>query len=107
MESLVNMQSDSVLRTDLVVEQSTYIDVRVLPAATKRDHDTPSGANYVLFSANGDFYYKRNGGAVVPSSDVTNGSGPELNPTIRYIGGSTTISLISPSSCVITMAFYA
>jgi hypothetical protein len=91
---------------NFAVPQSDHIDVRVLAASTKEDHTKPTGANYVVFSATDDFYVKMDGTAAVPAGDVTDGSGSELNPGVRYIADVTTISLIAPRSCTVTMAFY-
>jgi len=95
------------------VEQSPYIDNRVLAATTAESHtvptDTDSGlkARYVLFSANGDFWCKMGGTAAIPAADVTDGSGSEVNPALRKIpDGITSIGLIAPSACVVTMQFF-
>ena len=41
----------------------------------------PAGAKFALFSANADFFARYDGSAaVVPSSDVEDGTGSELNP---------------------------
>lgn len=93
--------------------QSVYIDNRVLAANTAEAHTVPVDAagvkaTYVIFSANCDFYADFASTAVVPSGDVTNGSGPELNPTARFLANDvTTISLITAAtSCIVTMMFY-
>lgn len=86
---------------------ATYVDARVLAANTNETHTVPTGANFVIFSANSDFYASYDGDdAVVPGADVTNGTSNELNPTVRYIQGVTEIDLISPTACIVTMAFY-
>lgn len=86
----------------------TYVDARVLAASANEDHTIPSGAKYVLFSSTADFYAKIGGTAAVPAADVTDGSGSELNPTVRHLSDSaTTIGLISTvAGCVVTMSFY-
>jgi hypothetical protein len=93
--------------------QSVYIDNRVLAANTAEAHTVPVDAanvkaTYVIFSSTCDFYADFASTAVVPSADVTNGSGPELNPTARFLANDvTTISLITAAdSCVVTMMFY-
>lgn len=85
----------------------SYVDVRVLGAAANEDHTVPAGANAVIFSSNcAAFYAKIGGTAAVPAADVTNGSGSELNPAAWYVGSATTIGLISPGACIITMSWY-
>src|SRR5207249_10304100 len=54
-----------------------YVDARDLAASTNETHTVPTGADYVIFSADGDFYAKPNGAAAVPS-DVTDGTASEL-----------------------------
>ena len=44
-----------------------YIDARDLAASTNETHTVPAGADYVIFSADGDFYAKPNGAAAVPA----------------------------------------
>lgn len=84
-----------------------YVDARVLAANTAESHTVPSGANYVVFSATGDFYVKYNGTASVPSSDVTDGTASELNPDTRFLGtGVTSISVIAPAITNITLSFF-
>jgi len=85
-----------------------YTDVRVLAANTAETHTVPAGAHFVVFSSNcAAFYVNWSTTATVPGADVTDGSGSELNPTQRYMGtGVTGLSLISPTTCTITMAFY-
>jgi hypothetical protein len=89
------------------MNQSVHIDARVLAANTAESHIVPSGARYVLFSANADFYAKFGSAASVPAGDVTDGSASELNPTLRSIDGAASIGLISPTACYVTLSFYA
>ncbi len=83
-----------------------WIDVRVLAAGVAETHTIPTGATYVLFSTTSNFYVAYSGTATVPSADITNGSGPELNPVLRSVSGLASISIISPATCIVTMAFY-
>lgn len=84
----------------------TYVDARALGIAINEDHTIPTGAKYVIFSATADFYAKIGGTAAIPV-DVTDGSGSELNPIVRHISDSaTTIGLIAPAACEVTMSFY-
>lgn len=91
---------------------SDYIDVRVLgTSGTAELHAIPTGAKVVIFASNTDFYAKfgtSGVAAAMPSIDVTNGAGSEINPEARQIpDGVTHISLISGTpGAVVTMAFY-
>lgn len=86
---------------------SDFVDARVLAAGVAEVHTVPAGADFVIFSADNNFYAKP--GAVVPtvpSVDVTDGSAPELNPGVWSLEGVTQIRLIAPLATVVTMSFY-
>lgn len=84
----------------------SYVNARSLAANVGEDTTVPSGAKKVLFAATCNFYAKVGGTATVPG-DVTNGSAAELNPAAWHLDGTTTtIGLISPSACVVTVTFY-
>jgi len=98
--------------TGLGMGYSNYIDTRVLATgSTAERHTVPSGAKKVFFSATGNFYAKFGGNSVtaaVPAADVTDGSGSELNPTLRTIDDAGYISLVAPTDgTIVTMAFYS
>jgi hypothetical protein len=84
-----------------------YIDVRVLVANVAETVTVPSAARLVLFSATGDFYARIAGTAGVPSADVIDGSGSELNPVLRAVAGVASFSVIAPSATTITLSWYA
>lgn len=94
------------------IKQSNHIDVRVLAATTAESYTVPTGAVYIVFScvtstgAAASFWADFNGTAAIPSTDITDGSGCEVNPAVRYVKGVTTISLIAPAACIVTMAVY-
>lgn len=63
---------------------------------------------YCAFSANKEFYVKWNGSAAaVPTVDITTGASEELNPGVRKIGAVTTLSIVSPVACVVTISLFA
>lgn len=67
----------------------------------------PTGACYVLFSADGNFYANYTTTATVPGDTaITDATASELNPAMRYIKGVTTISLIAPSATNVTLSFW-
>ena len=82
-----------------------YIDARDLAASTNETHTVPAGADYVIFSADGDFYAKPNGAAAIPS-DVTDGTASELNPVIWDLTAVTSLGLISSAARKVTLSFY-
>jgi hypothetical protein len=83
-----------------------YTDARVLTANVGQFHTVPSGANFVLFSADGDFYAKPNTSATVPAGNVTDGSASELNPSVWSVSTVTGIGVIADSSRKVTLTFY-
>jgi len=95
-----------------LIRPSDYICYLSLDINTKKDLDVPSGFDAVVFScvdANGapaSFYANFSIAAAIPPGDISAGTGPELNPTQRYIPDVATISLIAPVACFVMMAFY-
>jgi hypothetical protein len=83
-----------------------YIDARDLAANTNETHTVPAGADFVVFSADGDFYAKPNGAAAVPSGDVTDGSASELNSSHWDLNNVTSIGLIASAARKVTLSFY-
>jgi len=74
---------------------------------TAESFTVPAGANFVVFSADNDFYARYTGTAAVPSADVTDGTASEMNPTARNIKGVATISVVSATAnCIVTATFY-
>lgn len=84
---------------------STDINGRALLANVAESITVPSGARFALFNATADFYAKYTGTAAV-ISDITNGTGSELNPTVRTLVATDTISVISAEVCKVTVCFY-
>jgi len=95
-----------------LIPPSDHVDYRVLEANVAEDAPVPTGADVVVFScvdAAGNpasFYANCAAACAIPAVDIVNGSGPELNPTQRYIPGVTAISLKAPAACIVMMAFY-
>ena len=69
----------------------------------------PAGARFALFSASDDFFARYDGqAAVVPSSDVEDGTGSELNPIVRAVKAGETISIIAAAAAtIVTVSFYS
>jgi hypothetical protein len=96
-------------QTSYAIPQSDEIHVAALTAETEGEVTVPEGARLVVFSATDDFYCRFDADAEisVPSAAVTDGSGPELNPGVRLCDGVTTISLVAPRACNVTLSFYS
>lgn len=93
---------------ELAIRAPTYVDTKVLAADTSKQQSIPSGADYCVFSADGDFYAKPNGGGsvAVPSADETGGDDPFLNPTVWQVTGLSNIEVVAGAARVVSMAFY-
>lgn len=84
---------------------SNYVDAKNLAAGAAETLAIPADAKYAMFSSTGDFFAAYDATATVPG-DTADGSAPELNPTMRYINGRRTISVIAPADCKVTVSYY-
>jgi hypothetical protein len=94
------------VKVDLI-NAPRYIDVAVLVATVASDYTVPADAKYVIFTKTEDFWACYTDTATIPVADVVDGTGSELNPTIRDITDVATISLISEADGLVSMAFYS
>jgi hypothetical protein len=84
------------------------VDNLVLSIGTAKSVAVPTGARFGVFSATGTFYARWDGSAaVVPTADVTDGTGAEINPTVRDVRDSASVSLIASAACVVAVAWYS
>jgi hypothetical protein len=67
----------------------------------------PTGAKIAIFNSTGNFYANWTAAAAVPTIDITNGAGPEINPVSRDVSGQRTFSLIAPANCIVTIAYFS
>ncbi len=89
---------------------SGYILARLLGVATAESFTVPTNGRYVRLAGTTDFHYSTTTTATVPG-DTTDGTACELvkangPPEWRYIGGVTTISVISAAACTLTASFF-
>lgn len=82
------------------------IDNYVLAASTNKAVTVPAGAEYALFAADADIWVKVGGVAAVPSGDVTDGTGSELNPVVRRVEPGGTVGVISEYAAKVSITFY-
>ena len=87
---------------------SDYVNTYVLSALTTATVTVPTGATIVAFSATAPFYatFGTTSTTVVPTANITNGTGAVLNPTVRSINGVSVMGLIAPTSAVVTVSYY-
>lgn len=96
-------------RSSYGLTPSDYVNASVLAAGVSEQQTVPTGANWVTFSSDADFYAKfgTNPTAAVPGADVTDGTASVLNPTVRYIKDIAKIALVSSIATVVTLEFYS
>lgn len=88
------------------IVQSDYINVAFLAAGAAESFTVPAKAKIVLFSSTSNFYLNTRAAAVIPTGDITDGSGPEYNPIVRQVSPGDALSLIASEACIIMLAFY-
>jgi hypothetical protein len=101
----LTMRRDANGELTFIPSAPTYIDARDLAANVNETHSVPVGADYVLFSTDGDFYAKPNAAAAVPG-DVSDGTASQLNPKQWSLENTTSIGLIAPAARKVTLSFY-
>lgn len=78
-----------------------------LSASSAKADTPPAGANRVILSASCAVYYVRTDGtAAVIAGDVTDGSASLINWTQLHIVGVTSISVIAPTACQVSLAYF-
>lgn len=108
---VLSLGRDSAGNSTFARVPSDTVNAVVLGTASTAESDTvPTGAAYVIFSATNDFYAKYGASptAAVPSTEVTDGSGSVLNPTIWAVAAGQKISLVSAiAGTIVTLEYYA
>ena len=81
----------------------------VLAANTAQTVTLPASLKTALasFSSTTPFYVNFNGNASVPATNITNGQGSVLNPTVKYLSNQSSISIIAPAAGVVTIEFFS
>lgn len=98
--------SELAARTALSVNSTTHIDNYVLAGNVAQSVTKPTNGNYVIFSADGDFYAAYDRTASTGSTGITDGTGSELNPVARDVRSVTTISINSTAARKISAMWY-
>lgn len=89
------------------VNPSPHRNHYILAAGVAKTVYVPSGAKRCVFSTTlTDMYVDYDTPAATPTSDIINGTAPELNPIERYLNGVTTISLISATGGNVNISFW-
>lgn len=90
-------------------EVSGYIDNRVLAANTHEDHTIPTDAKLVRITCSAAMWVNFAGEAVIPTDEVSTGLGSIYVPIERSFAlpsDATAISLISGSTCLVSLEFF-
>jgi hypothetical protein len=95
-----------------VISQPDFVQSVVLSSGVGQAFDTPTGAGYVVFSMNADFWVRYGSTAAsAPTTSSTSGStNAEFNPNIRNITSTlacTGISLVSETAAKGSLAWYS
>ena len=87
------------------IKQGT-VNNYVLVANTNKAVTVPSDALYAVFASTADIWVRVGNVAAVPSGDVTDGTGSELNPIVRRVEPGATIGVISEYAAKVSIVFY-
>jgi hypothetical protein len=80
---------------DAALPCGRYVTNHVLATDTAETVTVPAGAAYAFFSFDGDFWRRVGGTAAVPTTEVVDGTGVELNPTWSALDGVTSFSIVA------------
>ena len=95
----------TVPETNAAIKQG-YVNNYLLVANEHKSITVPTGSKFALFCANADIWVRIGGTAKVQIGDVTDGTGSELNPSIRYLDVAITIGIISENATKVGIMFY-
>src|SRR5688572_6181721 len=82
----------------LQVDPLLWVDTKALAANTAEAFAVPTGAKYVVFGADVNFAVRYNAalaGTAAAYADAADGTGCEVNPTVRWLQGVAEISVIT------------
>ena len=104
LESLIIRRNDRMDDTGAI--KAGVVNTYLLTASTNKAVTPPTGARYAIFASTHDIWVKMGGAASVPAGDTTDGTGSELNPSLRFIEGVTAIGVISEYAAKVSITFY-
>jgi hypothetical protein len=87
---------------------STTVNAMVFDGAGTKTQTIPPGANFVGINASSgtDYYVELGASDGVPAGDISDGSGPCMNPELRQLHGESEISVSVAQACVVTLSYY-
>ena len=85
----------------------SYVNNYALSASTAKSVTVPSGARVAVFNSDANLWVRYDGSdAAIPASDVTDGTGSELNPAARDVSELQSLSIIAAAACKVSISFY-
>jgi hypothetical protein len=79
--------------------------VPVATGPTETAGTTP--ATRAFFASNGDFWANYDITiTAIPAADITDGTAPEFKPAVRLVSDVTTIHLMAPAACLVSILFF-
>jgi hypothetical protein len=84
-----------------------YVDAAYFAAPGNSDVAVPAGSKFVLYAGTVNFWVKRGGSAAVPSGNISDGSGSELNPTGHELSEVSTLGIAVGAAGHVTLTFYS
>lgn len=90
-----------------VLPPSQYIDAYVMAPGEAQTITIPTGARIAIFNSSANFYVNWQAAAAEPTNNITDGSGPELNPMVRDVSDYSSFSMVAPDACVVTIAYFS
>ena len=89
------------------ITQSDEVFINALAPDVEETITVPAGARFVMFQTDTtDLWVRFDGSTLtVPTGDLTSQT-IMLNPDLRYLNGTTTVRLISPSAGTTVVSFY-
>ena len=102
------IQRQDYVRTLLgIIPPSDTVYNLVMIAGVSQTVNVPSGATMVLMTAEMPYFVKYGPGPLsLPSQNITDGTGLEVNPAGRSLAGVSAISVVSRMAGLMQLAFY-
>lgn len=89
------------------IQLCDYINVYILSPGVSVDITIPAGARHMLFSSCAQVWLSVGAGsAEIPTTDITDGSGPFLNPYMVTVSHGEVYSIVSGTGGELMVAFY-
>lgn len=85
----------------------TYTDAMVLGINTAESWTVPSGCTLLVFGSPDPFYVRKGATAVIPSTEVADGTSPVFAPAARLVTAGDSLSFIAPAATKVTLSCYS